>query len=106
MSFIIFDYLCFFLDQPTIGILEKRYVNESNKVTLTGNVTSNPLANVLWFYGTKMLKNQTSVSTATFTIENATCTDTKNFTVEASNGIGQTVKRLVELYVNCKYKEY
>lgn len=83
--------------------MEKQYVNESEKVTLIGNVTSNPLANVSWFSGTKMVKNQTLVTAASFTLENATCTDTKNYTVRASNGIRNASEVLVELFVNCKY---
>lgn len=84
--------------------MQIRYVNESESITLIGNVSSNPLSNVLWLNGTEMLKNETSVSTTSLTIENALCTDTKNFTVKASNGIGSIVKKQVELYVNCKYK--
>lgn len=48
------------------------------------------------------LKTQTSVKTASYTIEYTTCTDTKNYTLVTSNGIGNTVTARVELIVNCK----
>lgn len=93
-----------FLDQPTIDISKKQYVNESEQVTFIGKITSNPLANVSWFNGTEMLRSESSVSTSSFVIENAICSDTKNFTVTASNGIGSKEEVSVELFVNCKYK--
>lgn len=88
--------------QPTIDILKKQYVNESEKVTFIGKITSNPLANASWLNGTELLRSETSVSTASFTIENALCTDTKNFTVKANNGVGNADEVSVELFVNCK----
>lgn len=90
------------LDQPAIMKKSLQKVNESEKITLARDIISNPLSNASWYYGTQLLKTQTSVKTATYTMENTTCTDTKNFTLVASNGIGNTVTAMVELIVNCK----
>lgn len=58
---------------------------------------------VSWYDKTNLLLEQTSVTTATLTIQRASCTDTKNFTLVASNGIGTAAKAMVELIVNCAY---
>lgn len=73
----------------------------SETVTLTRLISSNPPSDVSWYDKTKLLKTQISVSTTAFTIKDATCTDTKNYTIVASNGIGSTATALVELIVNC-----
>lgn len=91
-----------FLDQPTIERRSLHIINESEKFTITRYIVSNPLSDASWYNGTQLLKTQTSVKTATYTIENTTCTDTKNYTLVASNGIGNTVTARVELIVNCK----
>lgn len=91
-----------FLDQPTIERRSLQVVNESEKFTITRYIVSNPLSDASWYNGTQLLKTQTSVKTTSYTIENTTCTDTKNYTIVASNGIGNTVTERVELIVNCK----
>uniref|UniRef100_A0A8W8LC32 Ig-like domain-containing protein n=1 Tax=Magallana gigas TaxID=29159 RepID=A0A8W8LC32_MAGGI len=90
------------LYQPTIERRSLQVVNESEKFTITRYIESNPLSDASWYNGTQLLKTQTSVKTASYTIENTTCTDTKNYTLVASNGIGNTVTARVELIVNCK----
>lgn len=97
-----FYLLIVIIDQPTIDRRSLQIVNESEKISLTRDIVSNPVSNVSWYYGTQLLKTQPSVTTATYTIENTTCTDTKNYTLLVSNGIGNTVEALVELIVNCK----
>lgn len=94
--------LSIYPDIPAIEEKPSLVVNESEKVILTRAINSNPLSNVYWFKGTKPLKNQTLVSNASYAIENATCTDTSNYTLKASNGIGNIVTSRVELIVNCK----
>lgn len=92
------------LDMPTIENRSLQTVNESESVTLTRNIVSNPLSNASWYIGTQLLKTESSVQTTTLTIENTKCTDTNNYTVVASNGVGNNVTRLVELIVNCKFE--
>nr|XP_034316845.1 hemicentin-2-like [Crassostrea gigas] len=87
---------------PTIESRQFQIVNESEKVTITRNISSNPLSDVSWYSKTELLKTQLSVATTTFTIERATCIDTKNFTLVVNNGVGRTVTAVVELIVNCK----
>lgn len=81
-------------------------MNENEQVTLHREIISNPLSNVSWYNGSELLSNQWSVTNATFNIEKATCTDTKNFTLLASNGVQEDVTAMVELIVNCKYDIY
>nr|XP_034300633.1 B-cell receptor CD22 [Crassostrea gigas] len=90
------------LYQPTIESKQLQIVNESVKVILTRNISSNPLSNASWYSKTELLITQTSVTTASFIIERATCIDTKNFTLVVSNGVGSTATAMVELIVNCK----
>lgn len=78
-------------------------MNENEQVTLYRQIVSNPLSNVSWYNGSDLLKNQWSVRNATFNIEKATCTDAKNYTLLANNGVKENVTALVELIVNCKY---
>lgn len=92
------------LDNPTIENRSLQTVNESESVTLIRNIASNPLSNASWYIGTQLLKTESSVQTTTLTIENTKCTDTNNYTVVASNGVGNNVTRLVELIVNCKFE--
>uniref|UniRef100_A0A8W8LD40 Ig-like domain-containing protein n=1 Tax=Magallana gigas TaxID=29159 RepID=A0A8W8LD40_MAGGI len=89
-------------NQPTIERRSLQVVNESEKFTITRYIVSNPLSDASWYNGTQLLKTQTSVKSASYTIENTTCTDTKNHTLVTSNGIGNTVTARVELIVNCK----
>lgn len=70
---------------------------------LIREVDSNPLANITWYDGKKYLKSQTAVKTASLTIENASCEDSKNFTLEAKNILEIKVTAMVELIVNCKF---
>uniref|UniRef100_A0A8W8P1S0 Uncharacterized protein n=1 Tax=Magallana gigas TaxID=29159 RepID=A0A8W8P1S0_MAGGI len=88
--------------QPTIDRRSLQIVNESEKISLTRDIVSNPVSNVSWYYGSQLLKTQPSVTTATYTVENTTCIDTKNYTLLVSNGIGNTVTARVDLIVNCK----
>lgn len=94
------------LDSPMIEGKLLQTVNKSDSVTLTRNIVSNPLSNASWYDETQLLKTEPSVQTTTFTIKNAKCTDTKNYTLVASNGVGNTVTSMVELIVNCKFKNY
>lgn len=94
------------LDQPTLERRSLQIVNKSEKITLIRDIVSNPLSDASWYYGTQLLKTQTSVTTATYTIENTTCTDTKNYTLVVKNGIGNTVKAMEQLIVNCKIFYY
>lgn len=92
----------FFLDKPEIIDKHSTLVNESEKVILSRTIDSNPLADVLWYSGQLLLLSQLSVKNATFTIEKASCTDTKKFTLVASNKVQRNVTALVELIVNCE----
>lgn len=78
-------------------------VNESNRVILTRGIDSNPLSNVSWYDGPNLLNSETTVNTTSFVIAKARCTDTKNFTLTASNVVQRNVSSLIELIVNCKY---
>lgn len=89
------------LDHPTIENKPYQIINTSQTVTLTRHISSNPPSDVSWYDKTKLLKTQISVLTTTFTLKDATCTDTKNYTLVVSNGIGNTVTALVGLIVNC-----
>lgn len=93
----------FFLDKPEIVDKPRTLVNESEKVILTRAIDSNPSADVFWYSGQLLLRSQLSVKKATFTIEKASCTDTKNFTLVASNKVQRNVTALVELLVNCEF---
>lgn len=82
-----------------------KIVNESEKVTLTRVIDSNPLSIVMWYWKGMVLKteNMTIRNIASYTIEEAKCYDTKNFTIIASNGVEKNATDLVELRVNCEY---
>ncbi|XP_065933049.1 neural cell adhesion molecule 1-A isoform X3 [Magallana gigas] len=88
--------------QPAIENRQLQIVNESETVILTRNISGNPVSNVSWFNKTELLKTETSVTTTSFFIERATCSDTQNFTLVASNGVGSNATAVVELIVNCK----
>lgn len=100
------------LYHPIIEGRRHQIVNESNSVTLSLIITSNPLSNVTWYENNKKLSTKEKIDSEMFThkitssynITSAQCTDTNNFTVVTSNGIGYTVDALVELIVNCKPK--
>lgn len=96
-------YFCLCLDKPKIADTTSTTVNEGDRVILKKEIVSNPLSNVSWYNGSKLLDYQVSVTAATLTIEKATCTDTKNFTLIASNTVEKSVSALVELFVNCKW---
>lgn len=91
------------LDHPTIENIPQKFVNESEKVIITRNIYSNPLSTVLWYAKEVLLDTQTYVTKATYSKEKAACTDTKNLTIVARNGIGHETTAVVELIVNCKY---
>ena len=96
-------------DKPSIEEKDVMVVNETRRVELTREIVSNPLPSVSWFNGTELLESETSKTSKTsvttkFTIQNARCTDTQNFTVVTSNEIQRNVTARVELIVNCKYK--
>lgn len=100
-----FDIIFFLyvrLDKPKIADIPSTIVNESDIAILSKEVVSNPLSNVSWYTGSELLSIQTTVTTATLTIEKAVCTDTRNFTLIASNTVERNVSALVELIVNCK----
>lgn len=105
LLWLFFSYLN--LDKPEI--IKNNHgteVNENEQVTLYRQIISNPLSNVSWYNGSDLLDTQWSVKNATFNIENATCTDTKNYTLLANNGVQENVTALVELIVNCEYDIY
>lgn len=91
------------LDKPKIADIPSTIVNESDIAILSKEVFSNPLSNVSWYTGSELLSIQTTVTTATLTIQKAVCTDTRNFTLIASNTVERNVSALVELIVNCKW---
>uniref|UniRef100_K1S6Y6 Hemicentin-1 n=1 Tax=Magallana gigas TaxID=29159 RepID=K1S6Y6_MAGGI len=86
--------------QPAIENRQLQIVNESETVILTRNISGNPVSNVSWFNKTELLKTETSVTTTSFFIERPTCSDTQNFTLVASNGVGSNATAVVELIVN------
>lgn len=101
-----FDIIFFLyvrLDKPKIADIPSTIVNESDIAILSKEIVSNPLSNVSWYTGSELLSIQTTVTTATLTIEKAVCTDTRNFTLIASNTVERNVSALVELIVNCKW---
>ena len=77
-------------------------VNESESVELIREIDSNPLSDISWYDGAEHLKTETSVAIANLTIKNASCTDSKNFTLSVSNAVEKNVTSSVELIVNCK----
>lgn len=91
----------FVLDQPTVQHKPLQIVNESETVILTREISSNPSSNASWYDKIHLLKTEPSVMTTTLEIKNATCTDTKNFTLVVQNKVGNDTD-LVELIVNCK----
>lgn len=98
------NYLFFvFLDQPEISNKSTTIVNETDYVVLSREIVSNPLANVSWYNGSQLLHTQIAEKNATFIINRAMCTDTKNLTLLASNTVQENVSALVELIVNCEY---
>lgn len=78
-------------------------VNETQSAVLTGKISSNPLSNVSWYDGSHMVKFENAVNTTNLIIEEAKCTDTRNFTLTASNTVRVNVTSSVQLIVNCKY---
>lgn len=103
-SFSFSTALVFFnLDEPKISKGNSTRVNEGDQVILTREVVSNPLSDVSWFNGTQLMKNETlRTFNASITIKNAMCTDTRNFTLVASNKVERNVTTLVELIVFCE----
>lgn len=92
-----------YLDKPEIIDKPSTLVNESEKVILTRTIVSNPLVDVQWYKGFKLLYSQLSVKNAAYILEKASCTDTTNFTLVASNEVERNVTALVELLVNCEF---
>ncbi|XP_078334163.1 neural cell adhesion molecule 1-like isoform X2 [Crassostrea virginica] len=90
------------LYKPSIEERDVKVVNETERVLLTREISSNPLANVSWYDGRQLLKSEMAVNTTTFIIEKTKCTDTKNFTLTASNASQRNVTSLAELIVNCR----
>lgn len=95
------QYIIYHSDPPSIEDIPLEIVNESSTVSLNRKIFSNPLSNVSWYRGTKLLKTETSVKTATYIIERVMCTDTHKLTFQVNNVVGN-VSGLVELIVNCK----
>nr|XP_022286587.1 hemicentin-1-like isoform X2 [Crassostrea virginica] len=87
---------------PSIEEGEVIVVNENERILLRREISSNPLANVSWYDGPRLLKSEIAVSTTTFMIEKTRCTDTKNFTLTASNALLMNVTSFAELRVNCR----
>nr|XP_022303134.1 titin-like isoform X2 [Crassostrea virginica] len=87
---------------PEIENKAHTVVNETERVVLMRMIDSNPLSNVSWYDGTKLLKTQTATKTAILIIEDAKCTDSKNLTLVAGNTVQSNVTTYVELVVNCK----
>lgn len=81
---------------------DREEITTNNKWEWGNHTNQRPLSNASWYDGKQMLKTEISVKTATLTIENTMCTDTKNYTLVVSNGIGNTVTAMVNLIVNCK----
>ncbi|XP_065933086.1 nephrin isoform X2 [Magallana gigas] len=94
------------LYKPKIADTTSTTVNESDRTILSREIVSNPLSNVSWYNGSKLLDYQVSVAAATLTIEKAMCTDTRNFTLIAGNTVERNVSALVELIVHCKPRSY
>lgn len=92
-----------FLDQPEILNKSTTIANETDHVVLSREIVSNPLANVSWYNGSQLLDTRIAVRNATLIINRAMCTDTKNYTLVASNTVQENVSALVELIVNCEY---
>ena len=92
------------IDKPKIADTSTTIVDESDRAILSREIVSNPLSNVSWYDGSVLLMSiQRTVTTATYIIEKATCTDTQNFTLIASNTVERHVSALVEVIVNCKW---
>lgn len=102
-SFISYFVYILCLDKPHIIDSPSITLNENERVVLTKEIVSNPLSNVSWYDGSELLLTQYAVRTATFIIQKATCTDTKNFTLIASNTVEGNVSALMEVKVNCKW---
>lgn len=94
------------LYKPKIVDTPSTTVKEGDRVILRKEIVSNPLSNVSWYNGSELLNYQVSVTTATYIIEKAMCTDMKNFTLIAGNTVERNVSGLVELFVNCKPRSY
>ena len=69
-------------------------------------IDSNPLANISWYDGERLLKTRTSTHTAILVLQNVSCLDTKNYTLVVSNVLQENVTAIVELIVNCKLQWY
>lgn len=78
-------------------------VNETERAILTGNISSNPLSIVSWYDGSRLMKLEDTVHNTHLIIEKARCTDTRNFTLTASNVVRVNVTSSIQLIVNCKY---
>ena len=98
-----FDYLIFYLkiNQPEIKGKVRTFVNETKRVELTQEIDGIPLSNVSGYDGTELLKTQTFAEIANHTVENALCTDTKNFTLSVSNAVQRNIGSMLDLIVNC-----
>ena len=92
----------FWADKPVIKNKIVTIVNNTENAELIREIDSNPLSNISWYNRAELLDTQTSVKIANFTIKNASCVDTKNFTLSASNVVQRNVTSMVELIVNCK----
>lgn len=98
----LYFYIIPFVDKPSIEKIPQHFVNETEQIIITRAISSNPSSDVYWYIKADIISLQRSVTVASFTKENATCADTKNFTVVASNGIGNNDSVMVELIVNCE----
>lgn len=103
-QFLIINYFHFLSDEPAIEIAPRYIVNETDKVVLISIIDSNPLSNISWYTGSELLQYHPLAKKTNFTIGKASCTDTKNFTLLASNTVRSNVTAFTELLVNCKFE--
>nr|XP_022290573.1 neural cell adhesion molecule 1-like [Crassostrea virginica] len=87
---------------PYIQVQAVTIVNESERAVLTGNISSNPLSNVSLYDGPRLLEFENTRNITFIIKEKARCTDTKNFTLTASNAVLVNVTSSIQLIVNCK----
>ena len=97
-------HILIFSDKPAIKLNPLMIVNETDTIVMTGEINSNPLANISWYDGERLLKTKTSTHIAILVLQNVSCLDTKNYTLVVSNGLQGNVTAIVELIVNCKHQ--
>ncbi|XP_067651691.1 cell adhesion molecule DSCAML1-like [Haliotis asinina] len=76
-------------------------VNESDSVTLSCQIDSNPRSVIRLLNGTEELTRADNSLTATYRLESADCRQRGNYSCTATNNIGARVSQRVELLVQC-----